>query len=470
MDNLLSLYCRLCAEIKSNTDLIDTVNNDLDLKCKIYDLLAIEISNDIDLPKSICNECFNKIILCSEFKEQSQKAQTILREIVILNNKVKLELSAIEENIEQEDNNYNDSRDDPLSADENPNSIGDDPKEDITIVKNEIKIEDAEINNKQCKSSKDNRSDEVKKLQQRWSNDVYKYYGDWQCNDCDEIIKSLKHFREHCAAAHNKLPVYVCKICSRVYQNEKFRAFYKHISRHFKYQQRPDSSKVKKEHKCTECGKLFEKPLYLQRHSKAHKPKDLFTCTTCNKQYQKIEALKYHEAKHTEERVLVYCEQCGQSFTTKSNLECHMKTVHSQERPYRCEQCPKRFKNMKTLNDHLKTHLGLRLKCNNCDKLFSCKASLKRHSSIHSGLLPFECSFCNKRFRIAETLKIHVRQHTGERPFSCEKCNHHFSDLSNYIKHMRGKHGVLSVAKDPVYCNPKYVKTITESQQPITEK
>ncbi|XP_044729594.1 zinc finger protein 782-like [Chrysoperla carnea] len=416
MDNCLSLYCRLCAEIKSNTDLIDTVNHDLDLKRKIYDLLAIEISDDIDLPKSICNECSNKVVLCSEFKEQSQKAQTALREIFLLN-KVKIELSVIDENIDQKDDSYNDTYDDFSTVNENSNSAVVGPKEDVT-VKKEIKIECSEtdvskksnLKKERKRSSKENRAVVVKK--ERLNREVSKNYH-WQCTDCDDTIKSAKHYRRHCAEVHNKLPEYVCSICSKHYQHERFDAFYKHIYRHLnEHQYRPE---VK--HICPQCGKLFKSASNLRRHSMLHLPKEnreLFTCLTCDKKFPTKSSLKYHTTIHTGQQVLIYCEQCGKSFKNKSNLTLHIKTQHSEEKPYHCEQCSKRFKSIPNLHKHLKVHLGLKLKCNICGKLFSNKSSLKRHSSTHSGLLPFECSFCNKRFRLRQFLKNHIRQHTSE--------------------------------------------------------
>lgn len=39
-----------------------------------------------------------------------------------------------------------------------------------------------------------------------------------------------------------------------------------------------------------------------------------------------------------------------------------------------------------------------------------------------------------------------MRQHTGERPYSCIECNHFFANDGNFIKHLKGRHGLQNVS------------------------
>lgn len=36
------------------------------------------------------------------------------------------------------------------------------------------------------------------------------------------------------------------------------------------------------------------------------------------------------------------CDECGESFAQKVNLQCHMRTYTS-ERPFKCDECSKLF-------------------------------------------------------------------------------------------------------------------------------
>lgn len=119
-----------------------------------------------------------------------------------------------------------------------------------------------------------------------------------------------------------------------------------------------------------------------------------------------------------------------------------------------------RFKNELRLKRHLILHSEEKpFKCEVCGNKYRQKWHLNRHVKVHSKELPFECEYCHKCFRLKAFLRvsikwrvksslrkknifqIHLRQHTGERPYSCLDCNHHFSNSSNYIKHMRKRHG-----------------------------
>lgn len=56
-----------------------------------------------------------------------------------------------------------------------------------------------------------------------------------------------------------------------------------------------------------------------------------------------------------------------------------------------------------------------------CGKIFSDRASLKKHMTVHGDKL-FQCTYggCEKRFLDNAKLKRHMLVHTGEKPYQCD--------------------------------------------------
>ena len=106
---------------------------------------------------------------------------------------------------------------------------------------------------------------------------------------------------------------------------------------------------------CMECGKIFSKRKYLQKHEKVHNP-SFFNCTYCIK-----------------------------TFSTKYNLGEHIKNFHEQCPKFKsCKICKAIFKRQSDLTRHEKAHTEINYVCEYCDKPFSFKCNLLRHvKSLH---------------------------------------------------------------------------------------
>ena len=146
---------------------------------------------------------------------------------------------------------------------------------------------------------------------------------------------------------------------------------------------------------CPTCGKSFQKMSKLKRHMITHMdvqtPKhlidkihdDLFKCSQCSKEFQASNAAYEHirlyhmnlyekadpSKKYTPRRLKLpanllpkvskgqahLCQTCGQSFSGRTKLERHIKTIHQGIKEFTCDYCRKELTSSYGLKAHIET-------------------------------------------------------------------------------------------------------------------
>ena len=85
-----------------------------------------------------------------------------------------------------------------------------------------------------------------------------------------------------------------------------------------------------------------------------------------------------------------------------------------------------------------------RVKCDICEKTFSCQPSLKSHiKGIHSKIKDLDCPQCDRKFSRRGDLSHHIKAvHLKLRPFKCDVCaNKTFAQKKGLTAHIRARHG-----------------------------
>ena len=253
------------------------------------------------------------------------------------------------------------------------------------------------------------------------------------CETCQKSFSSKKQLDDHVTSTHSMQCVY----CGQAFDDNK--TFRLHIREHIeKSKELPFV--------CPSCNKRFMYRSSFDNHVRIHVP---YVCPVCDKNFQSQTHFKRHADVHTGKKEYI-CDKCGQGFSQKVNLNCHMLHIHNEERSHQCEQCEASFKTAHALKKHTSAVHGkitsgdndveiidtCLFVCETCGKNFSFEKSLHLHMRSHSNERLYQCGHCDARFKSLVILQRHCRQlHCEDKPFACQSCQKCFKTKFLLSKH-----------------------------------
>ncbi|XP_063380548.1 zinc finger protein 62-like [Cydia fagiglandana] len=145
------------------------------------------------------------------------------------------------------------------------------------------------------------------------------------------------------------------------------------------------------------------------------------------------------QIKESPNQKLQVCEECGKSVR---NIKDHsLQHLPKEERlRVQCKVCPKTFATFSGRYNHYKyAHLGLKPKCDICNKVVRC---LKVHKmQVHDpSALPHSCVSCERRFVTQSALDVHMVAHTKDPKYECDICQKKFRLKHHVLKHIQKIH------------------------------
>ena len=184
---------------------------------------------------------------------------------------------------------------------------------------------------------------------------------------------------------------------------------------------------------CTKCEFLFKKQGPLRRHELKEHMLEI-QCEECPERFLDFKAYQRHSKGH-----LTYiCEECGEAYPSKSQLNSHENYKHSKgDTDKSCPYCSKHVFNLKL---HIKTrHEAEMLACSKCEYKTRIKRSMESHyKNMHKDAVLNTCEFFGGSFkRLDKHNERNMCRTENQVRFDCESCDKPFSmkhSLANHIK------------------------------------
>ncbi|MCG2735336.1 MAG: zinc-ribbon domain-containing protein [Candidatus Methanoperedenaceae archaeon] len=220
------------------------------------------------------------------------------------------------------------------------------------------------------------------------------------CTICGQKFKDLEERDNH----YSLHPI--CNICNkRVNVIEEHLEYY-HPKCEFceiRFNEFDFKEHINSIHLCTICDQKFKTIEERDLHFDSHP-----ICNLCNERVNIIEEhLEYYHPK---------CEFCQISFVNQSELNKHLKSIHS------CLFCNQKFKTLEEKNDHLLSHP----KCNICGITLLTNEKYEPHLLSHP-----KCQFCDEQFRNKQAKLNHIKE-----VHLCEACGQNFKTFTERDIHL----------------------------------
>lgn len=189
------------------------------------------------------------------------------------------------------------------------------------------------------------------------------------CEICGETFRKRLKFEQHRWTHNNATSMIRCPECNEAVEKTVLQ---RHMRRH-------------KWHKCDQCEEQFLHFQDLVKHRRALHPKS-HLCPDCGKAFNREGALRDHQVRvHSEQLLLCPRADCGQTFTSASNLYQHERVVHLGLRPFTCRECGQTFAYRHVLRRHrMVIHTVIALKNKPTEERNVCSASSRTRSSLSS--------------------------------------------------------------------------------------
>ncbi|KXJ80578.1 hypothetical protein RP20_CCG024353 [Aedes albopictus] len=464
--------CRIC--MKTSSDLQSIFGHPHDIPDLIRLLSNVEVLEDDELPKLICDECLTFAGNAMEFKERCIQSDRTLREYIsdkgedqkLYLMKVEPGLPVVGENADglpvgpefikcEIDESSSDEKPDD-DRDDNDFEIADgvdsdeDEDEDDREEEEEVKM-DRRIRRRRTRNTVVEDSDDEPLIVKRKKGE------ELNCTKCNEKFRNKAHVKFHMQSDHadektsKEDRIRQCFYCPKAYSN------YEYLKIHLNFHPRnewtcPMCSKEMKNkgkfidhlrmhanerhYRCDICEKDFTSHKYISNHMKMHKRKG-----------ERSSKYNYEESSSESDCELVDDdkEEDEEEEMNLSDKEEAIKNDYqlNPDAPKDCPVCNETFEKIIYVKYHLQSeHLPVDEStprvhfCVTCKKSYMTFSHLMSHMKLHEEKV-WSCPECKKQFRRLDKYKDHQKTHQSDRTFLCVYCGKDFPTTKYMNRHLQ---------------------------------
>ena len=292
----------------------------------------------------------------------------------------------------------------------------------------------------EARKDKNGSTNKKQKKSPTWKPEPIK--GEFECDLCALSFKKPGFLMRHKLQKH-EIPM-VCEECSKEFS--LLADFNSHMKESHPF------------HTCDICGIKKNSSIQLKVHIES-KHKENIPCPHCGIMFSTKDSLGVHLYRFHSDREVQKCTECDYSTKVEAEMRKHFKSRHTDECLETCEFCGEVFKRLK--GHLLRTGCGQtnaqpkpKIPCPQCDKTFSSKQDMNVHiKRIHLGVKDKMCSQCSYATYSNHNLKLHITKvhlGTGMVKEPCPHCDKETTNLEYHIKTYHGSKIVTSPAKNLV--------------------
>ena len=122
---------------------------------------------------------------------------------------------------------------------------------------------------------------------------------------------------------------------------------------------------------------------------------------------------------------------------------------HIDKVKFKCDNCEVKFSTKKNLERHIKSiHQGLKFSCHICNYEATTTKNWSLHTHIkvmHKAITEaqFKCEYCEVEFSIKNSLRVHTESVHFDAAFPCQNCDYVSANERTLQNHMKTKHGEM---------------------------